>query len=72
MSPVESHVRLGLTPLPFLDLRKELVDFRKLLKKRWAWACPGEGVWRPPHPTASRAHTCRSSQRRQGSAGSPS
>lgn len=46
VSPVESHLRLGLIPLPFLDFRKELVDFRKMLKKRWAWACPGEGVWR--------------------------
>ena len=51
VSPAEPHLRLGLIPLPFLDFRKELVDFRKMLKKRWAWACPGaEGaVWRPRH-----------------------
>lgn len=23
----------------FLDLRKELMDFRKMLKKRWVWDC---------------------------------
>uniref|UniRef100_A0A452T2T7 Immunoglobulin-like and fibronectin type III domain-containing protein 1 n=1 Tax=Ursus maritimus TaxID=29073 RepID=A0A452T2T7_URSMA len=31
----------GLIPLPSSYLRKELMDYRYLLKKRWVWACPG-------------------------------
>ena len=67
----EPHLRLGLIPLPFLDFRKELVDFRKMLKKRWAWACPGAeggGLEAPPLLPAGSAGRCP--QRRQGSGAS--
>lgn len=36
----------GCIPVPFPDLRQQLAEFRKMLKKRWVWACPGG--WRPP------------------------
>lgn len=47
----------SLIPIPFPDLSKELMDLRKMLKKRWVWAGPWGWKYRGPLPPAASTST---------------